>query len=110
MFPTSDGEHAGPLTLFIRYGIGWIGVAVGIVLLIVNPNGFGVEGFSLGVGGGLSVLMLNWMFRVGVVGDREREQEEEARRFLEKHGHWPDEAPPRRSPPPSRPPGAGTPR
>jgi hypothetical protein len=33
------------------------------------------------------------MFRLGVSGDRERETEEEARRYLEKHGHWPDEAP-----------------
>jgi hypothetical protein len=66
-------------------------VVAGFVLLIANPGGFGVEGFSMSVGGGLSVLMLNWIFRIGVAGDREREHEEEARRFLEEHGHWPDE-------------------
>lgn len=73
----------------------------GVVLLIINPSGFGVEGFGLGAGAGLSVLMLNWMFRVGVAGDRDREREEEARRYLEEHGHWPDEPrrPPRRPPP-----------
>jgi hypothetical protein len=71
-------------------------VVAGFVLLIVNPGGFGVEGFSMSVGAGLSVLMLNWMFRIGVAGDREREREEDARRYLEKHGHWPDEEPGRR--------------
>ena len=81
------------MTLFVRYGIGGIMVIAGIVLLIINPGGFGVDGFSLSVGAGLSVLLINWMFRLGVSGDREREDEEEARRYLEKHGYWPDEAP-----------------
>jgi hypothetical protein len=86
----------GALTLFVRYGIGLIMVVAGFVLLAVNPGGFGVEGFSMSVGGGLSVLMLNWMFRIGVAGDRERDAEEQARRYLEEHGHWPDEEPARR--------------
>jgi len=84
------------MTLFVRYGIGLIMVVAGFVLLALNPGGFGVEGFSMSVGGGLSVLMLNWMFRLGVSGDDEREREEQARRYLEKHGHWPDEDPARR--------------
>ena len=86
-------EHVGVLTLFVRYWIGGIMVVAGIVVLIVNPGGFGVDGFSMAVGGGLSVLLINWMFRLGVSGDREREREEDARRYLEKYGHWPDEEP-----------------
>jgi hypothetical protein len=94
--PRSSG-----LTLFVRYGIGTIMVVGGLVLLVVNPGGFGVEGFSMAVGGGLAVLMLNWMFRLGVSGDREREQEEAARGYFDQHGHWPGEEPrpPRRPPP-----------
>lgn len=80
-------------------------VAAGIVLLILNPGGFGVDGFALAVGGGLSVLMINWLFRLGVSSDLEREEEERARQYLEEHGYWPDEEPP---PPRIRtPPGAG---
>jgi hypothetical protein len=86
-------QHTGALTLFVRYWIGGIMVVAGFVLLIVNPGGFGVEGFSMSVGGGLSVLMINWMFRIGVSGDLERDREEQARRYLEEHGHWPDEEP-----------------
>ena len=68
-------------------------VVAGFVLLVLNPGGFGVEGFSMSVGAGLSVLMLNWMFRLGVRGDHERDQEEQARGYLERHGRWPDERP-----------------
>ena len=93
MFRTRSDGPTSLLTLFVRYGIGLIGVVTGLVLLIVNPGGFGPEGFGLAEGAGLSVLMLNWMYRVGVAGDREREREEEARRYLEEHGHWPDERP-----------------
>jgi hypothetical protein len=94
MFRTPRGEHPTALTLFVRYGIGLILILAGIVVFAFNVDGFGVDGFALGAGAGGSVLMLNWMFRVGVAGDREREREEEARRYLEKHGHWPDEPPP----------------
>jgi hypothetical protein len=92
-------RRTGPFILFVRYGIGWIMVIAGFAVLALNPGGFGVEGFSMSVGAGLSVLMLNWMFRLGVSGDRERDDEERARRYLEQHGHWPDEKskhPPRR--------------
>jgi hypothetical protein len=70
------------------------------VVLIVDPGGLGVDGFGLMEGAGLSVLMLNWIYRIGVAGDLERDREEEARRYLERHGHWPDErsAPRRRAP------------
>jgi hypothetical protein len=75
----------------IRYGLGALMVIGGIVVLIVNPGGFGADGFAMAVGGGLSVLMINFLFRLGVSGDREREAEEQARRYFDKHGRWPDE-------------------
>lgn len=80
-----------PLTLFVRYGIGILLVLAGILLLIISPGGFGTEGFSMAVGAGLSVLLINWLYRLGVTGDREREQEEEARAYFDRHGRWPDE-------------------
>lgn len=90
--------------LAVRYGIGVVMVLAGLVVVAVNPGGFGVDGFAMAVGGGLSVLLINFLFRLGVDGDREREQEEEARRFFDEHGHWPDEEPrqprARRTPPP----------
>jgi hypothetical protein len=37
--------------------------------------------------------MVNWMYRMSVESNREREQEEEARRYFDRHGRWPDEEP-----------------
>ena len=34
---------------------------------------------------------LNVLFRIGVEGDKERDREDEARRFFDEHGRWPDE-------------------
>ena len=78
--------------LVLRYGIGGVMVLAGIVMLIVDPSGLGVDGFAMAVGGGLSVLLINFLYRLGVSGDREREQEELARRYFDEHGEWPDEA------------------
>lgn len=66
-------------------------VLAGILVLIISPGGFGTEGFSMAVGAGLAVILLNWLFRLGVSGDRERQQEEEARAYFDRHGRWPDE-------------------
>ena len=55
-----------------------------------------LELFSMLVGSGLSVLLLNALFRFGAKGDEERREEEEARDYYSAHGHWPDEAPPPR--------------
>jgi hypothetical protein len=79
--------------LFVRYGIGWLLVIAGVVLAIVNPGGFGWDGFGIFAGCGLSILMLNYLYRIGVSGDEERQREEDARRYLAEHGHWPDEPP-----------------
>ena len=77
--------------ILVRYGIGGVMVLAGVVMIAVNPGGFGVDGFAMAVGGGLSVLLINVLFRLGVRGDQERRQEEEARRYFDEHGVWPDE-------------------
>jgi hypothetical protein len=66
-------------------------VTAGIVVWIINPGGFGVDGFAMAAGSGFSVIMINYLFRLGFRGDEEREHEEEARRYLAEHGHWPDQ-------------------
>jgi hypothetical protein len=94
---TTPPERKQKLTrygvLFIRYGIGTIVAIAGVVLLIVSPGGLGVEGFGLLTGAGLSILALNFLYRLSLSGDEERQREEEARRYLAEHGRWPDEEP-----------------
>jgi hypothetical protein len=65
-------------------------VLAGVVLLIAVP-GTGVDGFAMAVGGGLATLMINGLYRLGVSGDEDRVREEQARRYFEEHGEWPEE-------------------
>ena len=58
-----------------------------------------MEGGTLLVAAGLSVWLLNLLYRVGVKGDRERDEEDRARAYFDEHGHWPDEEPRKASPP-----------
>ena len=76
----------------------WLPVAivVGGIIAIVATGGSlsGVEGGVAIIAAGISVWLLNVIFRVGVAGERERDAEDAARDFYAEHGYWPDEAPP----------------
>lgn len=39
----------------------------------------------------LIVWMINWLFRLSLQSNRERDQEERAREYFDRHGHWPGE-------------------
>jgi hypothetical protein len=80
---------------FVRYGLPVLLVVAGFVLLVAAPESSRYEGFAMCVGAGLSLLLLNLLFRFGVEGDRERYEEAAAREYLARHGHWPDEKPPK---------------
>jgi hypothetical protein len=70
----------------------WLPVVIcvaGVVLIFVDPDR--IEAGILLVSAGLSAWLLNWLYRVGVAGDRDRDAEEEARDYYAKHGRWPDE-------------------
>jgi hypothetical protein len=81
----------------------WLPIAIivaGCVVAVVT--GFsdnGIEGGTLLIAAGLSVWLLNLLYRVGVKGDRERDEEDRARAFFDEHGYWPDEEPPPRPDP-----------
>jgi hypothetical protein len=78
----------------IRYGLPAVLVLAGFAVLFIDDGATRFDGFAMFVGAGLSVALINVLFRFGAAGDREREEEERAREFFSEHGHWPDEAPP----------------
>jgi lysylphosphatidylglycerol synthetase-like protein (DUF2156 family) len=39
----------------------------------------------------LIVWMINWMFRMSVESNADREREEQAREYFDRHGRWPGE-------------------
>jgi hypothetical protein len=75
----------------VRYALPAAIVVAGFIVLAVGPSGAAVEGGMGLIGAGLAVGFLNLLFRIGASGDREREAEERAREYFDRHGRWPDE-------------------
>ena len=75
----------------IRYGLPAVLVLAGFAILLTAGDSVRWEGWAMCVGAGLSVLLLNVLFRYGRQGDRERDAEESAREHFGRHGRWPDE-------------------
>jgi len=79
----------------VRWVLPALVVLAGFVVLIVRRDTIGVEACALLVGAGLSIWLLNFLYRLSISGDRDRDEEARARRYLDEHGHWPDEERPR---------------
>jgi hypothetical protein len=75
---------------FVRYGIGAIMFAAGILMLAFGPESAALEGGFAMIGAALSVWLLNALHRFGVEGESDRDEEEAARRHFERTGEWPD--------------------
>jgi hypothetical protein len=77
----------------VRYGLPGVLLLAAFVVLFVVHSSLRYDGFAMLLGSGLSVAFLNVLFRFGVAGDRERDDEERAREFFSAHGYWRDERP-----------------
>lgn len=77
----------------VRYVLPGVILLAGVVALLVSDTLTGLEGLAMGIGVAGSVLLLNVLYRIGVKGDLERDDEEAARVFYDEHGRWPDETP-----------------
>ena len=90
----SQGADADPaprlwLLALVRYVLPAVVVLAGIVVMALGSEA-DLEGGGGIVSAGIAVYFLNWLFRTGAAGDREREAEERAREYFDRHGHWPD--------------------
>ena len=73
----------------LRYVLPALVVLGGLVVMSFGDENH-LEGGAGIVSAGLAIYFVNWLFRAGVSGDREREAEEAARDYFERHGRWPD--------------------
>jgi hypothetical protein len=73
----------------IRYGIPAALLIAGVVVTATAGN-VGLAAGALFFSAGSAVLLLNVLHRIGVEGDKERDAEEAAPQYFDKHGHWPD--------------------
>lgn len=76
----------------IRYVLPAVVTLVGIGLMAFGGGEDGLEGGAAVVGAGLSIWLMNFLWRVGVSGDTDRDDESAARAYFDEHGKWPDEA------------------
>jgi hypothetical protein len=79
---------------FVRHGLPILILLAGVVLIVARGGDETSFEGAFGLwGAGLSVWLLNYLYRLGVSGDKERGAEDEARAFFDRHGRWPDEPP-----------------
>jgi hypothetical protein len=76
----------------LRYLLPAAGVIAGLVVMALGSES-DLEGGAGIVGASLAIYAVNWLYRAGVQGDRERDREEAARRYFDEHGRWPEESP-----------------
>jgi hypothetical protein len=111
---TSKQPKAGPLVLFVRWGVPLIFTIFGIVLIVLAHGHLtGVQDnmsesnvftstfldrdsvlSAIGVGSivvAFMFLLLNWMLRLNSDEAGERADEDQARDYFRRTGHWPDE-------------------
>lgn len=73
----------------VRYALP-AGVVVGGVVVMALGSESDLEGGAGIISAGLAIFFINWLFRIGVAGERERDAEDAAREHFERHGRWPD--------------------
>ena len=89
--PAGTDRRTANTMLAVRYVLPAVIALAGVLVLIFNQTINGLEGFAMGIGVAGSILLLNVLYRIGVSGDRERDEEEAARVYFDQHGRWPDE-------------------
>jgi hypothetical protein len=70
-----------------------IGIAVaGLAAIVLGHGRTTLAGAGVGlVLVGLTVWLINWMYRLSVASNLDREDDERAREYFDEHGRWPDE-------------------
>ena len=74
----------------VRYGIPLVLFITGMVIAGTSGR-IGLAAGAMFISAATAVLLLNVIYRIGVEGDKARDREEDARRFFDEHGRWPDE-------------------
>jgi hypothetical protein len=87
-------QKTPPILIIVRHVIPAVVVLGGIVWFAIEPSVTAAEGAAGVVGAGLAWWLFGWLYRKGVEGEADRDEEEAAREFMDEHGRWPtdDEA------------------
>jgi len=86
-------ERPSTALILVRWVIPCAVIVGGILAFVLNPSIIAAEGAAGVVGAGLAWLLFGWLFRKGVEGDSDRDAEDAARAYFDRHGRWPDDPP-----------------
>ena len=89
--PAGTDRRSANTMLVVRYVLPAVVAVAGVLVLVLDHTITGLEGSAMFIGAAASILLLNVLYRIGVAGDRERDDEEAARVYFDEHGRWPDE-------------------
>jgi len=98
--PSSSPARHGVILKFTRVWLPLAIAAAGVVLLVIGHGSYSqlanTHSLESAAGVGLLIVavivwMLNWMFRLSVSSNEEREDEERAREYFDRTGHWPED-------------------
>ncbi len=85
---TPQRPRQGLLVPAVRYVLPAAVVLAGLIVMALGSE-TELEGGAGIIGAGLSIVLINLFFRIGSSGEREREEEDAAREYFERHGRWP---------------------
>ena len=89
--PTARKGPTG-FVLFLRYGLPGLLFVAGIALgFAFGWNLTGIEACAAMWAAGASLFLMNLLMRVGIAGDKDRDTEDDARAYFDRHGRWPGE-------------------
>jgi hypothetical protein len=75
----------------------WLPIVIAMVGVVAIAVGRGHTALAAAgvvlVGTAGIVWTINWLFRLSIASNRERDQEEAAREYYGRHGRWPGEGP-----------------
>ena len=90
--PRPPGRGGGAVSMrVVRTWLPLVIIATGLAIILATRTETGIEGGGMLVATGISVWLLNWFYRLGVRGDRDRDREDRARAYFDAHGRWPDD-------------------
>ena len=87
-----DTRPSGVMLTLTRVVLPSVIAVVGVAAIVLGHARTPMAGAGVVLlGVAVVVLMLNWMFRMSVESNHDREAEERAREYFDEHGRWPNE-------------------
>jgi hypothetical protein len=75
--------------ILLRYVLPTVVVVAGLIVMALGSE-TELEGGAGIISAGIAIFFINWLFRAGAAGERERDREDQAREYFDRHGRWPD--------------------